>query len=283
MLNGGLTPSWMNGRNVMPEYLSTSTHTILEKIDTSEETFLFLDYDGTLVSFKNRPQEVTTPKNVKTVLTSLLEHTRFKIFIISGRMLHEIKQLINIPGVSFAALHGLQIELSNGKTFFWEQAETIQSILKEIKQTVSSSFKNEKGIYIEDKQFTLAFHYRLVPRERIKEIVEEFTGIVRKNDPHKRLNLIHGAKVVEIRPKGWDKGKAVELILNHVANSENPLPIYIGDDTTDEDAFTQIKEKGITIVVANNKKKVASAKYWVKNPDEVLQFLKVVSLLVKES
>ena len=117
----------------MPEYFFNNNHKILERINKSNETFLFLDYDGTLVSFKDRPQDVVTPKEVKIALIRLLEHPKFRVFIVSGRVLHDIKQLLNIDGLSFAALHGLQIELSSGKKFFWEQAENIRSILEEIK------------------------------------------------------------------------------------------------------------------------------------------------------
>lgn len=273
----------MNGRKVMPDYLIDNTHKILERIDKSDETFLFLDYDGTLVSFKDRPQDVVTPQEVKTVLTRLLENPKFRVFIVSGRVLYEIKQLLNINGLSFVALHGLEIELSNGKKFFWKQAENIRSILEEIKEKTLKDFKNEKGVHIENKKFTLAFHYRLLPNEKIKKTVEKFENIIKKIDINNMLNMIHGAKVVEIRPKGWDKGKAVELILNNVAKSKNYLPIYIGDDTTDEDAFKQIEKQGITILVENKTNRSTSAKYWLKDTDDVLMFLQSLSTIKKET
>jgi trehalose 6-phosphate phosphatase len=279
MLNGGLKTSWMNGRKFMPEYLFNYDHEIFKDIDRSDETFLFLDYDGTLVSFKGRPQEVITPPEVKIILSNLLKLPKFRVFIVSGRMLHEIKHLLSIKGLSFAALHGLQIELSNGKNFFWEQAQNIRILLEEIKQTIFNVFKNEKRLHIEDKEFTLAFHYRLLPNDLVEETVEKFENIIKKFDTNNILNLIYGSKVVEIRPKGWDKGKAVELILNNVVKSKNTLPIYIGDDTTDEDAFKQIEKTGITIIVTNKINRPTFAKYWLKDTDDVLIFLKSLSTI----
>jgi trehalose 6-phosphate phosphatase len=271
----------MNGRKAMPDYLFDSTNNIFEKIDKSDVTFLFIDYDGTLVSFKDKPKDVNTPQEVKTILTCLLEHPKFKVFIVSGRTLIEIKELLNINGLSFAALHGLKIELSNGKKFFWEQAENIRSILKEIKIKALNEFKNKKEIYIEDKKVTLAFHYRLLSNNRIKKTVEKFEKIVKEIDANNMLNIINGEKVIEIRPKGWNKGKAVELILKNISEKINFLPIYIGDDTTDEDAFKQLEKKGITIFVTNDSNNPTTAHYYLKNPDDVIIFLQNLSKIEK--
>lgn len=257
----------------MPKYLFDHTAEIFEIIEQADETVLFLDYDGTLVSFKDKPTEVVTPIKVENVLKNLIQIPTFTVFIVCGRALHEIKNLLDIEGLSFAALHGLQIELSDGKTFSWEPAEGAKPFLKKIKEKVLYEFKNEKGIYIEDKEFTLAFHYRLLPEEKIKEAIEIFIKTVEKIDKENRLEIIHGSKVVEARPRGWHKGKATEHILNNIEHT-NTFPIYIGDDTTDEDAFNHLGNHGLTIFVSNNSKKSSSAQYWLKNPDDVLLFLK---------
>lgn len=261
----------------MADHLFDYINTIFNKIKKTDKVLLFLDYDGTLVSFKNRPQDVITPDKVKSVLNKLTQNQQFIIFIITGRMLHEIKKLLGIQGLSYAALHGLQIELSNEKSFFWEEAEKIRPLLEKLKETSLKGFKNEKGIYIEDKEFTLAFHYRLLTDEKIKDFVEKFEKIVKENDVNNMLEMIHGAKVVEVRPQGWNKGKAVELILNNVVKTSNILPIYIGDDTTDEDAFRHIGNQGLTIWVTHNSKRTTTAQYWLKDPDEVIVFLQFLS------
>lgn len=256
----------------MPEYLFDHTQEIFESIEQADETVLFLDYDGTLVSFKDKPTEVITPAKVRTVLKKLIQIPTFTVFIVSGRTLHEIKNLLDIEGLSFAALHGLQIELSDGKSFSWKTAERAKPFLEKIKEKALYEFKNEKGIYIEDKEFTLAFHYRLLPEKKIKEATEKFIKTVEKIDKENMLEIIRGSKVVEARPKGWHKGKATEHILNNIGYT-NIFPVYIGDDTTDEDAFRYIGNHGLTIFVSNNSKKSSSAQYWLKNPDDVLLFL----------
>jgi len=123
---------------------------------------------------------------------------------------------------------------------------------------------------------TLAFHYRMVEKEKSQEMIDKFLNLVNKVGNPNSIDVLHGSKVVEIRPKGWNKGKAVELILKKVSKNKNFLPIYIGDDTTDEDAFNSIGNKGITIFVENDEERSTSAQYSLKNPNEVLDFLKMI-------
>ena len=257
----------------MSEYLFNHIHRIFTKIDDIDEILLFLDYDGTLVSFRERPQDVVTSDEVRTALIRFIKNPKFTVFIVSGRTLHEIKRLLDIDGLSFAALHGLQIELGNGESYSWQPNSNIQSILEKIKEVSVYKFKDEKGVYIEDKRFTLAFHYRTLAEEKIHYATEKFLEIVKKTDVNKNYEIIHGAKVVEIRPKGWNKGKAVKYIYTIIAESKNTLPIYIGDDTTDEDAFRAIGNRGITVFVSNNSNQSTAAQYWLKDPDDVLKFL----------
>ena len=257
----------------MPDYLFYHLYQISEKINKADEIFLFLDYDGTLVSFENRPQDVVTSSEVKKVLSNLLQHQNFKIIIVTGRTLSEIKKLLDLDGLSFAALHGLQIELSNGKIYKCKSSNDFQRILKNIKDLAEKRYQSEKGIFLEDKEFTLAFHYRMLAEEKIKDIVDSFIEIVKTTDTDNKLDILHGSKVSEIRPEGWNKGKAVELISSNT-NSNNTIILYIGDDTTDEDAFQYLNNQGITVFVSNNTNRSTMAKYWLKNPEEVINFLK---------
>ncbi|HUS99839.1 MAG TPA: trehalose-phosphatase, partial [Candidatus Thermoplasmatota archaeon] len=84
------------------------------------------------------------------------------------------------------------------------------------------------------------------------------------------------------RPKGWNKGKGIELFLARFTAVKNILPLYIGDDITDEDAFRFLGKRGITIYVANTSKRKTSARYWVKNPNEVCSFLQSLAQMVNQ-
>jgi len=276
MLSGGWIVSCKNGKNHMGNYLLNHISRVSNAINKAENVALFLDYDGTLVFFEDRPQDVVTSNEVKAVIKHILQNEKFYVFIVTGRTLDEIKKLLDIGGLSYAALHGLDIVLQNGKNYNLQERKDFRSILNQIKKYSEDEFKNEKGVYLEDKELTLAFHYRMVEKEKSQEMIDKFLNLVNKVGNPNSIDVLHGSKVVEIRPKGWNKGKAVELILKKVSKNKNFLPIYIGDDTTDEDAFNSIGSKGITIFVENNEERSTSAQYSLKNPNEVLDFLKMI-------
>ncbi|MFO8077839.1 MAG: HAD-IIB family hydrolase, partial [Thermoplasmatota archaeon] len=135
----------------MTKYLFDHTHYIVNRIAQAKHIFLLLDYDGTLVSFQQRPQDVKTPSEVITVLHQLITHPSYTVFVITGRPLQEIKQFLPQKGLSIAGLHGIEIEWENGETYFWKQASTIKTILEKIKKQTETIFKNQKEIIIEDK------------------------------------------------------------------------------------------------------------------------------------
>lgn len=247
------------------------SNSVIGRIKKAGLIALFLDYDGTLVPFKDKPEDAIPSKELVDILEGLVDNRKFIVWIISGRMVEDIKKMLPIKGLYFAGLHGLQIDFQNGKSFIWNGTIESKPIMDEIKKDVFAEFGNENGIYIKDKIFTLALNYRCFKGE-IEKVKEKFVEILDKYN-NKTLEIIHGRKVLEIRPKGWNKGKAVEMILKEIPEA---LPIYIGDDYTDEDAFDYINSiDGITVIADIEKEMNAksNAKFYLRNQKEVLSFL----------
>jgi len=266
----------------MPDFLFDHSVEINKKILKSNSIILFLDYDGTLVPFKEKPTEVITPQKIKQMMRELIKNPKVKVVIVTGRPLREIKKLLRIEGLSFIALHGLHIETVDGPPFSWKQADQARLLIKTIKEDMQQKLKDEKGAFLEDKELTIVLHYRLLPTNRIRIMRDKFKKIVQTIDKKKILEIINGAKVIEARPKGWHKGKAIEMFLASHTKIKNNLPIYIGDDVTDEDAFQFLVKRGITIYVTNKSKRKTTAQYWVKNPDDVFFFLQSFSQLLNQ-
>lgn len=256
----------------MPDFLNDHLLRIQEKIRKSDHLFLFLDYDGTLVFFKEKPTDVTTPEHVKKIIRQLIKNKKMTVIIVTGRPLQEIRKLLNIQGLSFIALHGLTIKTPNEPQYSWEHAAQARLLIKAIKNDMKEKLKDKRA-FLEDKELTLVLHYRLLPSKKARPLREEFKTTVRTLDKKKILDIMNGAKVLEARPKGWNKGNAVEFYLACHDKGKNNLPMYVGDDITDEDAFLVLKKEGITIQVANTSKRKTAARYWVNNPDEVFSFL----------
>jgi trehalose 6-phosphate phosphatase len=165
--------------------------------------------------------------------------------------------------------HGLEIENPAGK-----HKKILSPVrkreLKKITQNLKESLKETPGILFEEKGPILSIHYRTVPPvffTRVHQAVEEESQQWRN-----RWKMASGKMVLEIRPNvDFNKGKAVGEILKTFP-SQGLLPIYIGDDQTDEDAFRVLKGKGITVHIGSGRLP-SEADFFLRNPGEVQEFL----------
>ncbi len=233
---------------------------------------LFLDYDGTLVKFKKRPEFAVPTRRVIRLLEKLKGNNSVSVTIITGRPLDQIRDMAGVPGINYSASHGQQMRMADGDTFEWEKARKAGPLIKRIKSAAEKELHGISGILIEDKKTSLAVHYRKVGRKDVPGIKSSVTKLFKKLNSGGILGMIEGSDVMEIRPRGWDKGKAVKMIMKRYRPS---AVIYIGDDTTDEDAFRALRSNvhAITIWVRNGSKRQTYACYSLKDPEEVLGFL----------
>ncbi len=246
--------------------------------------FLFLDYDGTLTPIANTPDRAIMSEEIKLLLERLSRSPFCKIAIISGRSLDDIKNRVGLKGVIYSGNHGLEIEGPKIK-FIMPVKPGYEKILKQIKKELSAKIASIKGVFIEDKGFSLALHFRLASKNSItlaKAVLYE-TAII--DSVSNKVKIKAGKKVLEVGPiLEWDKGKVVLWLLarqKFAKDTSNVLPIYIGDDFTDEDAFRALQHTGITIFVG--KPKSSCANYYVKNIKEVTKLFKEILLLQEEA
>lgn len=244
---------------------------------------LFLDYDGTLAPIASSPDKAALPAETKKVLTNLIESANCKVAIISGRALNDLKELVGIQGIIYSGNHGLEIE---GPKIRFTSPLSLRhkKTLRDIKDELKTKLSGIKGILLEDKGLSLSIHYRLVNREQIpqvKTILHEATILYAVRN---KIKIQFGKKVFEIRPAlEWDKGKVVLWLLGRwqfAFNEKNIMPLYLGDDVTDEDAFKALENKGVTIFVGKPKK--SYARYYLKDTLEVKDFLKRLQKLLQK-
>jgi len=224
----------------------------------------FLDYDGTLTPIVRRPELAVLSPGMKEVLSKLVLH--YTVAIVSGRLRDDVEKLVGIEGILYAGSHGFDIR---GPSFslVHPQAQEAVGDIKKIVKTIKEGLGDIKGILIEDKEFSVGVHYRLVGDSDLARIRGYVDGIVKK---HNNLRLMLGKKVFEILPAiDWNKGKALCWIMKalNLTFSEATV-IYIGDDTTDEDAFRVIRTRGTGILVADNAR-VSTADFRLSSPAEV--------------
>lgn len=241
---------------------------------SQKDVFLFLDYDGTLTPIVATPDLAILSEDMRELIKSVC--LKYKVSVVSGRATDDVRSKVKIDNIFYAGSHGFEIVAPDGTVKINEEAKKIRPIINEVFLELRTLLESIKGALVEHVKYTVSTHYRLVEEKdylKVEKIVDE----VLKKYP--QLRKTNGKKVFEIRPKiDWDKGKAVEWILNVLQfDHKKHRVIYIGDDTTDEDAFAVLKGKGFGILVAEEDRQTEAA-YQVKNTDEVK---KVLEFLLK--
>ena len=233
------------------EYLFSHFEKLKNRL-SGKFVLLFLDYDGTLTPIVETPDKAVISQNTKDLLDELSTSPRCRVAIISGRSLSDIKGLVGLKDIIYAGNHGLEIEGPKIK-FESQVSPRLKSIISHIYEDMVSKLSKIKGVLIEDKGLTISVHYRLVEKKDIQEFLSIFTEVTDTYIVRDKVKINSGKKVYEIRPPViWDKGKVVLWFLarqQFLLGKNKILPVYIGDDVTDEDAFKILKRKGLTIFV----------------------------------
>ena len=231
---------------------------------------LLFDYDGTLVPIAKKPEFAILPTDTRALLNSLAK--RFRIAIISGRSLGEVKNLVGARAIYYVGNHGFEID-GPGTRLLRSEAKRARPFIAKICARLRESLGAIDGAIVEDKGLTASVHYRQVARKELQRMKNIFEKVVRPHVNSGRIRLTHGKKVFEIRPNiEWDKGKAALWIIDVIDPKKKLIPVYMGDDRTDEDAFLALKDRGITVLVSKKPKK-SNAKFFLKNVAEVKKFL----------
>ena len=194
---------------------------------------------------------------------------RRKELIVSGRSLEDVREKVGVRGIIYVGNHGLEVENPAARL-----KKILSSVrkkeIKSITRNLRKSLKEIPGILFEEKGPSLSVHYRNVSQEssaRIPQIIEE-----ELREWRDRWKMGCGKMVFEIRPKvDVHKGEAVIDILKTYP-SPGLLPIYLGDDQTDEDAFRALKGRGISVFVGPAGSP-SEADSFLRDPGEVQEFL----------
>lgn len=235
---------------------------------------LFLDYDGTLAEIAARPELATLPDDHRRIVAATAKV--FPTAIISGRDRPDVEALVGLPGLTFAGSHGFDIAIPGRGQIALPGLHAYAPRLDQVAGVLHDGLASVEGSLIERKAFSVAAHHRLVAdedypqfRAALDRVLENVSGIKEKT----------GKKVFEFQPDiDWDKGTCVLHLLDALAlPAETHIPLFIGDDVTDEDAFRALKGHGIGIVVADPAAQPADRKTYadfrLTSPTEVLTFL----------
>jgi trehalose 6-phosphate phosphatase len=228
---------------------------------------LFLDVDGTLLEIAPRPDLVRVPAELPRLIARLAEQRHGALALISGRPLTELDGFFQPWRGAAAGLHGIERRRADGVLDGVVDSDSAAALAR-IRPRLVALAGGQNGLILEDKGRTLALHYRAVP-EREAEIRAFAEGLERETGT--ALRLVPGKMVVELQPRNANKGLAIAAFL-----AEPPFvgrnPIFVGDDTTDEDGFIEIRRRGGVAVKVGKPGKTA-ANYSLPSVTAVLEWL----------
>jgi trehalose-phosphatase len=232
---------------------------------------VFLDYDGTLAPIVSHPEDAWLPDSMQQTLRSLA--ARVPVAILSGRDLDDVRGRVLVDGIVYAGSHGFDIAGAGGLRR--ELGAAYLPVLDMAETELREALDEIPGAQLERKHFSVAAHYRNVSENDAFKVALAVDAVAAR---HPELRRIDGKKVHELLPDiDWNKGKAVLWLLETLDLLRGKvLPIYIGDDRTDEDAFRALERRGVAILVSEQPQ-VTAASYWLNNPEEVERFLQKIT------
>jgi trehalose 6-phosphate phosphatase len=234
---------------------------IAARVRVATDLRLFLDFDGTLVDFRSRPEQVSMGDEVRLTLGKLSRHKRVHIAMVSGRRRASLMQHVSVPRIEYFGLYGWE-----GEVPLRLSASTSRALAR-ARVKLGELPNKAPGIYIEDKGMSLAVHFREASHQSQRCARAE----LHKWLAHFRseLHIIRASNVWEMAPRQI-RGKGI-AIKNMLAAVPAPfLPFYVGDDLTDESVFAALRD-GVTVLVGPQR--ATNARFILRNSDEVCVFL----------
>ncbi len=229
----------------------------------AENRLLFIDYDGTLMGFNEDPQAVMPDDEVKNLLTELAGDPRNHVVINSGRDKTTLEKWLGMLDVEMAAEHGVWMKEAGE----WQlNPNVVDTWMPKVRDLLENLVARTPGSFIEEKDYSLAWHYRGIDRDLGTKRVREFRDMLSYLIQNQDLQVLEGNKVVEIKNAGVNKGKATS---HFVGKKDYDFVLGIGDDATDEDIFKALPEHGVSIKVGPDR---TGAKYSVSGVQEVRKF-----------
>ncbi|MDT8387529.1 MAG: trehalose-phosphatase [Thiogranum sp.] len=247
----------------------------LDRIDEimpgdNQELAIFLDYDGTLTPIVARPKDAVLSDNMRQALERLCRLS--ECAIISGRDLADVRERVGIRNIWYAGSHGFDIAGPDNERAEYQEGGEYLPTLDRAEQMLKEKLSAVPNCQVERKRFSIATHYRQVDDadvETVRQAVEATQAATTG------LRLSSGKKIFELQPDiEWDKGKALLWLMQTLDMDPGRfVPLYIGDDVTDEDVFRELGTAGVGILVAPESRPTG-ASYRLDDPDAVEQFLK---------
>ena len=249
------------------------------RVAASGKLLLMTDYDGTLVPLASAPERAVPDKDLLPLLARLAQKPRCVLAVLSGRRLEDLALLLPVPGIYLAGVHGAAVLKPDGQTvsLLNRKEPSLTGTLRRLERLARETVAGRPGFLVENKSYALAIHFRNAAADEAEKVLAAFLQNGENLLSGAGLELLRGKKVVEVRPKGLHKGNAVKWLRHRFPGR---TAVFLGDDTTDEDAFAEI-ESGFCVLVSEEPRQ-SRADLRLKSPAEVRLFLEALAALLPD-
>ncbi len=255
-----------DAENVSKRLTERRLDSILKDYAKAKKRLLFLDYDGTLSSFHTDPQKAGPDEELYQLLDKISAQKNTDLYLVSGRDKDTFTRWFLPKKYNMIVEHGVWISQSGEKFRMLENVKN--NWMDKIRPVLESFVDRTPGSFIEEKNYSLAWHYRKTDPDfgnlRATELNTVLTSLIANDD----LSVLNGNKVMEIKSSNVNKGRATVRVLGE---SEYDFVFAIGDDWTDEFMFEELPANTVTVKVGRHK---TAAKYYVENTQKVRELLK---------
>ncbi len=251
-----------------PPSVLSNREDVARWLDGSDGLVLGVDFDGTLAPIVDDPTESTITGRARELLEKLTAHPRVLVAVVSGRELDDLVDRVGIEGPVYAGNHGLEIRVGD-ETLVHPEAARQQATIERLVEELRSRLEDVPGSHVEDKDLSATVHFRQ-GSEAAEDVVSTVESLAEGAEADVRVSS--GKEIRELRPGvEWDKGTAMQLLIDRAPDGYQSL--YVGDDTTDEDAFRAVQPDGVGIRVGSETDEETDAAYLVPNQGAVPQLL----------
>lgn len=249
-----------------PLFQSRTTE-VGEWMDAAEGLTLGLDFDGTLAAIGADPEETEIYPGSREAVEQLVDHPNVDVTVISGRELADVAERVGIDGIDYAGNHGLEMRI-DGEMEVHPEAVAARSAIEKLCADVRSELDHVPGCFVEEKGVTASVHFRQTPEEYVEEVIATVEELAEACG--EQIHVVAGKQIREIRPAvDWDKGRVVARLDERAPDGWRTM--YVGDDTTDEDAFRALQPSGIGILVGDRPD--TDADYRIESHEQVPSLL----------
>lgn len=246
---------------------------IRKRVGAKKRLWLFLDYDGTLAEFAATPDHIEPKQEVVELVGYLAKLPSIRLAVVSGRRLSHVKQLLPQEGILLAGTYGIELQDRDGELINRVSIDEIRPTLEQLRPRWEDLIADHEGFYLEDKEWSIALHARFASNLDAELILAQAREYAEDAAQEAGLRIMGGHKFLEIGPLLANKGLTVAFLLDEYP-FEGAIPIFIGDDDKDEEAFLVIHERGGVAIVVSSETRTTIADCRLHSPKDVNSWLR---------